>query len=218
MAEVAILLAIQKLGLALGTDLLNQASSLFSQQLASLAELPNSMERMRRELHVMQGFLCGIDRRESKNQALEAWIAEVQNTAHTIEDIVDDYIFRMGQARQRQGGVVGYMKQVLKQPKSFDSFCLIASQLERAEKDLEHLSRLNDRWIQATSSIGHSSSSDNVSEWTQHLMGSSSLFMGEEQLVGIDEDRHMLTNWLASEKLDLCTITVWVWAGSEKLL
>ncbi|XP_020092138.1 disease resistance protein RPM1-like [Ananas comosus] len=214
MAEVAILLAIQKLGLALGTELLNQASSLFSQQLASLAELPNSMERIRRELHVMQG-LCRIDRRESKNQALEAWIAEAQKAAHTIEDIVDEYIFRMDQDRQRQGGVVGYMKQVLKQPKSFGSFCLIAFQIKQVENDLDHLSCLKDRWIQTTG-FGDCTSSDNVSEWTQHLTGNSPLFMGEEQLVGIDEDRHMLTNWLRTEKLDLCIITVWGMGGLGK--
>nr|CAD1840378.1 unnamed protein product [Ananas comosus var. bracteatus] len=215
MVEVAILLAIEKLGLALGTELLNQASSLFSQQLASLAELPDSMERIRRELHVMQGFLCGIDRRDSKNQALEAWIEEVRKVAYIIEDIVDEYIYLIVQDQQRQGGVVGYMKQVLKQPKSFDSFCLIASQLERVEKDLDHLSRLKDRWTQTTS-IGHSSTSDNVSEWTQHPMGRSSPFTGEENLVGIDENRRMLTNWLRSEKLDLCIITVWGMGGLRK--
>nr|CAD1840384.1 unnamed protein product [Ananas comosus var. bracteatus] len=215
MAEVAILLAIQKLGLALGTELLNQARSLFSQQLASLAELPNSMERMSRELHVMHGFLLHIDKVDSKNQILEAWIEEVRKVAYTIEDIVDEYIYLIVQDKQREGGLVGYMKQVLKQPELFNSLPRIASQIKQVENGLDHLSRLKDRWIQTTS-IGHSSSSDNVSEWTQHLMGSSSPFTGEENFVGIDEDRHMLTNWLTSEKLDLCIITVWGMGGLGK--
>ncbi|XP_020093085.1 disease resistance protein RPM1-like [Ananas comosus] len=216
MAEVAILLAIQKLGLALGTKLLNQASSLFSQQLASLAELPGRMETIMRELCVMRQFLLYIDKVDSKNQVLEAWIEEVRKVAYTIEDIVDEYIYLIDQDKQRRGGLVGYMKQVSQQPESFNSLPRIASQIKQVENGLDHLSRLKDRWIIQTTSIWHSSSSDNVSEWTQHLMGSSSLSMCEEQLVGVDEDRHMLTNWLRSEKLDLCIITVWGMGGLGK--
>nr|CAD1840385.1 unnamed protein product [Ananas comosus var. bracteatus] len=216
MAEVAIFSAIQKLGLGLGTELLNQAGSLFSRQLASLAELPNSMESIRRELCVMHAFLLHVNKVDSKNQLLEAWIGEVRQVAYNIEDIVDEYICLTVQYQRRQGGLAGCVKKVLKQPKSFGSLCRIASQLKQVEKDLKHLSCMKDQWIQTTG-FGDYSSSDNVSEWTQHLMGSYSLFMGEEHLVGIDEDRHMLTNWLRSEKLDLCIITVWGMGGLGKI-
>lgn len=56
MAEAVILLAVKKIGIALGNEALSQASSLFKKFITQLTELQGSMGRISRELSLMHEF------------------------------------------------------------------------------------------------------------------------------------------------------------------
>ena len=58
MAESVILLAVAKIGAALGNEAINQASSQFKKFITQLTELQGSMGRIRRELRLIHEFLC----------------------------------------------------------------------------------------------------------------------------------------------------------------
>jgi disease resistance protein RPM1 len=68
MAEAVILLAVTKIGVALGHEAMSQAISQFSNFITQLTELQGSMSRIRRELRLIHEYLCRMDIRNSNNQ------------------------------------------------------------------------------------------------------------------------------------------------------
>ncbi|VAH99123.1 unnamed protein product [Triticum turgidum subsp. durum] len=128
MAEIVILLAIEKIGIALVNGAANQGSALFVKYGTQLLELQRSMDRVVRELRLMHDFLCQMDIRNRNKQAHESWLGEVRKVAHLMEDMVDEYLYLVG--RDLDMGCCFYLKKGFKKTRSLLSLNQIAFQGE----------------------------------------------------------------------------------------
>ncbi|XP_038984033.1 disease resistance protein RPM1-like [Phoenix dactylifera] len=173
MAEAAVLLAIQKIGVALGGAALREASSLFANEVSLLTQLPSSMTCIKSELLVMQAFLGHIDSRTDNNQVFEAWVQEVRKLAYSIKDIMDEYVYLI--AQQQGSGLGGYLKKVVKR----SQFGCLPSNCCSNAADSSH-------------------------------------FMDEDDLVGIDQNKKNISEWLSDEDLAWSIISVWGMGGLGK--
>ncbi|XP_026657006.2 disease resistance protein RPM1-like [Phoenix dactylifera] len=212
MAEAAVLLAVQKIGFALGGEALKKARSLFANEVSLLTQLPSSMSRIRSELLVMQAFLGQIDTRTDSNQVLDAWVQEVRKLAYSVEDIMDEYVYLI--AQQQGSGLGGCLSKVVRRSQNLVAFHQIAAQLKELETNLVHLSQMKERWIKTTEGA-MGGSSRNASEKQQNL-ADSSRFMDEDDLVGIDQNKKKLTEWLLDEDPVGSIISVWGMGGLGK--
>ncbi|XP_047074277.1 disease resistance protein RPM1-like [Lolium rigidum] len=203
MAEVVILSVVIKIGVALGKEAVKQASLQFQQFNTQLTELQGRMGRIRMELRLMHGFLCGVDIRNRRNQTYEIWVQELRMLAHEIEDIMDEYLYFVGHKHGTGWGT--YLKKGCKQPNVLISLNKIASMVMEAETNLGHLFLVKSRWVSVVDG-GNSSNSSDIVERSQHL-ASSSRSLGEEDLVGVDEDREQLETWLRGMHLD-CSVVI----------
>uniref|UniRef100_A0A0D9XVN2 NB-ARC domain-containing protein n=1 Tax=Leersia perrieri TaxID=77586 RepID=A0A0D9XVN2_9ORYZ len=190
MAETVLLLEIKKIGIALANGVTNQASAQFAKHAVQLTELQDSMGRIMRELRVMHDFLCQMDIQSRCNQVYLGWLQEVRKVVYVMEDMVDEYLHLVG--CQRDLGCCFYLKKLFSQPRSVLSLDRIASMVSRIEKDLAHLSQTKDRWIPITN-IGNSS--HNVVQGPQDL-ASLSRSLDEDDLVGIEDNKQKLLEWL----------------------
>ncbi|VAH99106.1 unnamed protein product [Triticum turgidum subsp. durum] len=145
MAEIVILLAIKKIGIALATGAANHVSAQFAKCKTQLLELQGSMGRVARELRVMHDVLCHMDIRNRNNQVYDGWLEEVRKVAHVMEDMVDEYLYLVG--RERYMGCCFYLKKGFKKPRSLISLNQIAFKVKEIEKDLLHLSETKNRWF-----------------------------------------------------------------------
>ncbi|KAM3392772.1 hypothetical protein ACQJBY_013752 [Aegilops geniculata] len=211
MAEGVILLAVTKIGTALGNEVINQASSLFRNFTAQLAELQGRMSRISCELRLMHEFLCRMDVRNRKDQAYEIWMEEVRKVAHRIEDIVDEYLYLVG---QRHGiGWRFYLMKGFKQPEALLSLNRIVSLIKEAEASLVHLFKVKDRWV----SMANNGSADNsgyMVERSQHLASTSRSI--SEDLVGVDENRLKLQDLLRNDWMACSTVVLYGMGGLGK--
>ncbi|PNT71879.1 hypothetical protein BRADI_2g36788v3 [Brachypodium distachyon] len=130
MAEAVVLLAVTKIGVALGNEAVNQASSQFSNFITQLTELQGSMGRIRRELRLMHGYLCRMDVPNRNSQTYGIWVEEVRMLAYGIEDIVDEYLHLVGQKHDTEWST--YLKKGFKRPNVFFSLNRIASLVKEA--------------------------------------------------------------------------------------
>ncbi|XP_072982655.1 disease resistance protein RPM1-like [Typha latifolia] len=207
MADPALGLSITKLGIATGTELLNLATCLISKKASLLEELPSRMGRVKDELEVMQGFLKQLDTRGTNEGIQEEWIQQVRKEAYHIEDILDEYLYIVGGQEVR--GFCGYVKKMVKKPKTLFTMSDIGAKLKVAEDNLQQLKERRERWVQTpigASSIEH----DNLDR------ARFSHFVDGGDLVGFEKERKKLTELLLSLEKDLSILSAWGMGGLGK--
>ncbi|VAI69013.1 unnamed protein product [Triticum turgidum subsp. durum] len=195
MAEIVILLAIRKIGIALAKAAADQASVQFGKYGTQLLELQGSMGRVGRELRVMHDVLCQMNIRSRNNQVHEGWLEEVQKVAYVMEDMVDEYLYLVG--REHDIGCCFFLKKGFKKPRSLLSMNQIAVKVKEREKDLTHLSETKTRWVPMINN-GDSGSTNYIVKRSQDL-AKISRSLDEEDLVGVDKNREKLEQWLSGD-------------------
>ncbi|KAE8802391.1 Disease resistance protein RPM1 [Hordeum vulgare] len=210
MAEIVILLAIKKIGTALANGIAREASTQFAKYGTQLLELQANMDRLVRELSVMHDVLCQMDIRNLNNAVYESWLEGVRKVAYNMEDMVDEYLYLVGQ--ENDIGCCFYLKKGFRKPRSLLSLNRIAIKVKQIEKDLTHLSETKNRWIPMNS--GDTSSSVYIVKRSQDLANISRSL--DEDLVGVDENRETLQQWLAGDHLEHSVIALLGMGGLGK--
>ncbi|KAM3206599.1 hypothetical protein ACQJBY_061984 [Aegilops geniculata] len=212
MAEIVILLAIKKIGIALAKGAAHQASVQFAKYGAQLLELQGSMGRVARELRVMHDVLCQMDIRNRSNLEYEGWLEEVRKVAHVMEDVVDEYLYLVG--REHDIGCCFFLKKGFKKPRSLLCFNQIALRVKEMEKDLLHLSETKNRWVPMINNED-SSNLSYIVKISQDLANISPS-LDDEDLVGVDKNKEKLEQWLESDDLECFVIALLGMGGLGK--
>jgi len=97
MAEMAISLAIQRISFAIVGDLLNLAKPLLAKKDHLVTALPANMKLIKAELELINAILKNIGMVGCKDAVLEAWIVQIRRLAYDIEDLVDQFIYMVGE-------------------------------------------------------------------------------------------------------------------------
>uniref|UniRef100_J3NAG7 NB-ARC domain-containing protein n=1 Tax=Oryza brachyantha TaxID=4533 RepID=J3NAG7_ORYBR len=199
MAEAVIVLAAQKIGVALGKEAINQAASYFETYVTQLTDLQGRMARIRTELRVMHEYLSGIDVRSHNKKTYEVWVEEVRMQVHRIEDIVDDYLHLIG--HKHDTGWCSSLKKRFKRPNILLSLNRIVSSIKEAETNLDHLFKTKDRWVSVPNEGDTSGeNSSYIVERSRHL-ADISRSLHEDDLVGVDGNINLLHRWITTDDM-----------------
>ncbi|XBI97552.1 hypothetical protein VPH35_017894 [Triticum aestivum] len=161
MAEIVLLLVIEKIGVALANGAVHQASAQFFRYATRLI----------------------------------GWLDEVRKVAHAMEDMVDEYIYQVG--REHDTGCCFYLKTGLRKPRSLFSLNHISSKVKKIEKDLAHLPEMKNRWVPVIDQ--EDTSNLNYMIKKSQDLANISRSLDDQDLVGVDENRSKLEQWLGSD-------------------
>ncbi|VAH99053.1 disease resistance protein RPM1-like [Triticum dicoccoides] len=211
MAEIVIFLTIKKIGVALVTRVVDQASTQFAKNRTQLLELQGNMGRVASELHIMHDVLCQMGIQNRNNQVYEGWLEEARKVAHVMEDVVDEYLCLVG--REHDIGCCFFLKKGCKKPRSMLSLNRIAFKVKEIEKDLSHLSEAKNRWVPVTIN-GDTSNLNYIVKRSKDLANFSRSL--DEDLVGVDKNRERLEQWLAGDDLKCSVIALLGMGGLGK--
>ncbi|XP_044422318.1 disease resistance protein RPM1 [Triticum aestivum] len=203
MAEIVILLAIKKIGIALAKGATDQASVQLMKYGTQLLELQGSMSRVARKLRLIHDVLCQMDIRNRNNQIYEGWLEDVRKVAHVMEGMVDEYLYVV-LGNEHDIGCSFFPKKVFQKPISLLSLNRIAFKVKEIEKDLSHLSEAKIRLVPMINI--RDTSNLNYIVKRSHDLANISRSLYEEDLVGIDKNREKLEQWLASDDMECSVI------------
>jgi len=194
---VAIFTAVTKIGLIL-RDALPPIIAKLSEKVASLKKLPIKVEQIRKHLIIMSDVIRQIGTVYLKDEAVKIWIGQVRAVAYHVEDVMDKYSYHVIQIEKEE-----FLKKYLIRGTHYVKvFIEIADQMVAVE---ETLREMNGQWLQSRFQLVPNKL---IEMERQRSQDSFPEFVKAEDLVGIEENRKLLTGWLYSKEPKTTVITV----------
>ncbi|XP_027337457.1 disease resistance protein RPM1-like [Abrus precatorius] len=193
MAEIAVNLVIDKLIPLLGDEV------------NLLRGVPNQLESVKGQLQMIRAYLKDADAKAEMgktNLSVKEWIMQMRQVSYRIEDVIDEYLLQVHNKLQDNCGVASVVCKICDLLRSVMSRHKIASQIDEIRESIERLSREKE-----TFGFNPSALEPRSDITTLHYLRQGALFVEDDQLVGIDHIKQVLSSWL-SEKGSRTVISV----------
>ncbi|XP_027337820.1 disease resistance protein RPM1-like [Abrus precatorius] len=193
MAEIAVNLVIDKL------------IPLLRDEVNLLRGVPSKLESVKGQLQMIRAYVKDADAKAEMgktNHSVKEWIMQMRQVSYRIEDVIDEYLLQVHNKLQDNCGVASVMCKICDMLRSVMSSHKIASEIDEIRESIERLSREKETYGFNPSAL--ESRSDIA---TLHYLRQGALFIEDDQLVGIDHIKQVLSSWL-SEKGSRTVISV----------
>jgi disease resistance protein RPM1 len=199
MAE-AILLAVSKIGTVALNEAVSAVMEKLSRKVDNLKELPLKVKRIEKELMTMNAAIQDVGTTHLSNNVIKTWIAHVRKLAYHVEDVIDKYSYEALKLKE-EGFLNRYVVRVSPHVKVFSK---IADEVVEIEEEIRHVKELQREWS-ATIHLSQNEHAELDRRWSGSCF---SELVSDEELVGIEENRSKLTEWLATDEEESTVITV----------
>ncbi|XP_042462167.1 disease resistance protein Pik-2-like [Zingiber officinale] len=191
---------------------------MLAEEAAMLAGVEDDVRYMVDELKSMTSFLKAMSTRHNLDDQLQNWVQEVKEAAYDAEDLIDEFSCHLGSIPYDQRRVKGFFKHFLRSIKSMKARHDIASDLKKLKVHVEEeVRKRHDRYslLNEATSSGIATSLEMAGTYSDpRIIGH---FVEEAQLVGINESRHTLIEWvLDKNRLVLTVISLVGFGGLGK--
>jgi disease resistance protein RPM1 len=191
MTEIAVTLVINKL-----VQLIVHESKL-------LKGIHQEVVDIRDELESIQCFLKDVDKGNLQD-GVKMWVKQVREAAYHIEDVIDEYVLHMAQHRHQQI-FIGFLHKIGHIFKELKPRHDIATKIQNIKISVCKIKERSERYSFHFVEQGSSSSESNVT-WHDPRVGS--LFIEEDEVVGIESTRDELLSWLVGEASKRSVISI----------
>lgn len=199
MAE-AILLALRKIGSALADETAKKMLAKLSEKVNNLRDLNDKIESIRMQLTAMNNVIRKIGTVYLTDEVVRGWIGEVRKVAYHVEDVMDMYSYHTLQMEEEWF----LKKYFIKASHYVLVFSQIAEEVIKVEKEIKKVVELKNLWFEPS----HLVADQLIEMERQRSHDNYPLLFKDEDLVGIEDNRRRLTEWLYSDELDSTVITV----------
>ncbi|KAL6955641.1 hypothetical protein U1Q18_044162 [Sarracenia purpurea var. burkii] len=167
------------------------------------------------ELKMIKPFLNKADEMDERGELDDdgkAWIKQVRKVSYQIEDAIDEYILHLAR-RPQQRGFIGFFYKVDRLIKTLKPRRDIASEIKNIKATISDIKERGETYGFSFGLQGSSSSGNDVA-WRDPRVAS--LFIGEDEVVGIESQRDELVSWLVEGSPKRVAISVVGMGGSGK--
>ncbi|CDP21624.1 unnamed protein product, partial [Coffea canephora] len=184
--------------------LINQLSTLLSQEITLLGGLKSDVQFIKDELESMKAFLREAEAKEDNSQ-LQVWLKQVREVAYDTEDVLDDFTFRF--ARGYKDGFYGKAGKIYNSIKNLKARHQISSEIKAIKARVGAISERYQRYQSqyGTQERGFSSSRQANADFDSRAQ---SLFIEEARLVGIDKPKADLISEILVDHSQLKVVSV----------
>ncbi|KAJ7949786.1 Disease resistance protein [Quillaja saponaria] len=192
--------------------LIGKLVSIIENEASLLGGIIDELDEIKHELVSMKSFLVDADRKNFQMEVEKTWVADVRDIAYEAEDIIDEFMYHMNQ--QRSGiKLASFLKHTIYLPRNLYVKHQIATKLQNVNRIIKSIPERKQRY--GVNSAEEASSCRNDLKWVQKN-GESALFLKEDDLVGIEEQRQLLMGWLTDQHVNQTVVSVVGMGGSGK--
>ncbi|CAL5347951.1 unnamed protein product [Camellia sinensis] len=184
MAERAVISVIQYLG------------PLLAGEVELLRGVRKEMVSIKAELERIHSFLKDAESRaETGDEGVKIWVKQVRQVAYRIQDVIDEHILLV---LPKQPGIFGSLHKVTRTITKLKPRHEIASQIQDIKTTIREIKEGADRYGFSTSTLSeHSSSNSKDNMWRDPRLAS--LFIGDDEVIGIESPKYELISRLVDQ-------------------
>ncbi|KAJ7954230.1 Disease resistance protein [Quillaja saponaria] len=162
---------------------------------------------VRVELQHMRAFLRAADAKEESDPQLQVWIKQVREVAYDIEDILDEFLFRLAANSYGDHQYCSSLHKIGSAVKKWKARRQIASELQGIKSRVRTISEGHQRY-QQTGKDFEQDSSLSMENNKLNDFRMDALLLEESQLVGISEPKRHLIDYLLEDDSGLRVLSV----------
>ncbi|VVA40860.1 PREDICTED: disease resistance [Prunus dulcis] len=201
--------------MALPTDLLiGKIVTIFENEASSIAGVRDEIDDIKQELVSMKAFLNDFEGKKALTEGGETWVASVRGMAYDVEDIIDEFMYHMYEQGCHKGRFARWLHHTIRIPQNVWFRRQMSKKLRKISRMIKAIPERNQRYG-VGGLEGTSSTCDDFGKWMRN-QAESSLFIKEDELVGIERKKQLLMNWLMNGEQQQTVISVVGMGGSGK--
>ncbi|XP_066375664.1 disease resistance protein RPM1-like isoform X3 [Miscanthus floridulus] len=206
----ALFVVLRKVALSLGEGALVKIGTDVVEAAPVMTDFEQSMKQIEGELSVLQAFIGQVSAQRVGDKAFDAWLDQVRDVAHEVEDIIDEYAYLTSQAALDTSS---FFKRKFHQIKNFVAWQKFPSQISQVEARIQRLTEMRNRY---DLSIGKQGKSNNLQLTNQLFMSDSAYLTDHSEIVGNVDEIGRLNEWLLEERQDRTLIAIFGMGGLGK--
>ncbi|CAL5378918.1 unnamed protein product [Camellia sinensis] len=201
-------MALSAVGLVIG-----RIVSALENEASLIGGVRDELNQLKLEFASMRSFLEDADKTIAQTEGEKTWVANVRDLAYEVEDIIDEYMYYMNKQKV-YGKFTRFLRQIVYAPKNLWVRQRIATKLQKINSMIKAIPERNRRY--GVDRVGEGSSSSQDHQRRLPNLGESSLFFKDDDLVGIEDGKEQLLDWLMDKEPQRTVISVVGMGGSGK--
>ncbi|XP_059436275.1 disease resistance protein RPM1-like [Corylus avellana] len=169
---------------------------------------------IRDELESIQCLLKDANKGDLQDD-VKMWVKQVREVAYHIEDVIDEYVLHVAQRHRHQQSFIAFLHIIGRILKKLKPQHDIATKIQDIKLSVREIKERSERYGFSSSEQGSSSSATNV---IGHDPRVGSLFIEEDEVVGIESTRDELISWLVGGEFKRSVISVVGMGGIGKTI
>ncbi|XP_062162217.1 disease resistance protein RPM1-like [Alnus glutinosa] len=174
------------------TLVINELVQLIVHESKLLRGVHREVVDIRDELESIQCFLKDTDKGGELQDGVKIWVKQVREIAYHIEDVIDEHVLHEAQ-RLHQQSFIAFLHKIGHLLKKIKPHHDIATKIQDIKISVREIKERRERYGFSSSDRRSSSRATNVT-WHDPRVGS--LFIEEDEVVGIESTRDELISWL----------------------
>ncbi|KAJ7954231.1 Disease resistance protein [Quillaja saponaria] len=187
--------------------LLNELEQFLKEEVNLQRGVKGGVEYVRGELEKMRVLLRFADSKEGSDPALNVWVQQVRDVAYDMEDILDEFLFRLAANSYRDHPHCSSLHKIGSAIKKWKARRQIASELQGIKSRVRNISEAHLRYPHTGKDFEQDSCLSVENNKLNEFQGDA-LLLEESQLVGISEPKRQLIDCLLEGDSGLRVLSV----------
>ncbi|CAN6176930.1 unnamed protein product [Urochloa humidicola] len=205
----ALFIVLRKVALSLGEEALGKIGAEVVEAAPIMTDFEHSMKQIEGELSILQAFIGQVSAQRVGDKALDAWLDQVRDVAHEVEDIIDEYGYLTAQAVDTSS----FFKRKFHQVKNFVAWKKFHSQISQVEARIQRLAEMRNRYGLLAGKVDKN---DDLQLTNQLYLSDSAYLTDNSEIVGNVDEIGRLTEWLLEERHDRTLMAIFGMGGLGK--
>ncbi|KAK1418145.1 hypothetical protein QVD17_27284 [Tagetes erecta] len=179
--------------------LLEKVTAILMQEASLLGDSQSDVEAIKLELEIMRSCIRDAERSRLKSEMVETWVRQVREVAQKVEDVLDEYVYYKDMEADGSKGLKNLVQEMIKVPLHMSRRRKISLKLQKLKAQVQEVCERRKTYTFEEKKEDENRSARNASiDWWQR-QEELSMFVDEDEIVGMGDNKEKLMEWLMED-------------------